>query len=60
MSKYYLQVIVEVPNNVLVNEAKHYISTELKAAGGQLHPDNTLFYGLEVISMKRLEVKSDG
>lgn len=53
----YLQVIVEVPDDVSIAEAREYIRSELKAAGGSRGIDDPLFSGLQTISIK--SVRSD-
>jgi len=49
MARRFLQVIVEVPEGCSVEDAKKYIKQELPAAGGQLHPDDPLFHGVQVV-----------
>jgi hypothetical protein len=48
----YLEVKVEVPADVPIQEAKDYIRSELKAAGGQRRPEDPLFQGLEVKTIR--------
>ena len=52
MGRRFLQVVVEIPPGVYVEEAKDYIRDELRAAGGQRRPEDALFHGIEVISIK--------
>ena len=56
----YLLALIEVPNDVLVKDAKDFIRSELKAAGGFKHPDDPLHSGLQAIKFKsvRLDARS--
>lgn len=56
MTKRYLQVLVEVPADVMVEEAKAYIRSELKSGGGCRRIDDPLFSGLVVMSMTSVRV----
>ena len=49
MARRFLQLVVEVPEGCLVENAKKYIREELAAAGGQFHPDDPLFHGVQVV-----------
>lgn len=48
----YLQVLVQVPEDVPLWRAREYIRDELAAAGGCKPVDDPLFHGLEVVSIK--------
>ena len=52
MARRFLQVLVEVPPGVYVDEAKEYIRDELRAAGGQRRPEDPLFHGMEVLEVR--------
>lgn len=52
----YLQVIVEVPDDVTIAEAREYIQSELKAAGGCRRPDDPLFSGLQTVNIKSVRL----
>lgn len=51
MKKRYLIAILEVPDGATVKETKEYVKSELKAAGGHRHPDDSLHAGVQTISV---------
>ena len=53
MTARYLQVLVEVPADVPISEAREYIQSELKDAGGCRHLEDPLFKGLKVTKIRR-------
>lgn len=55
----YLQVLIEIPGDVTIADAKEYVVNELKSAGGCKHPDDPLFHGLEVVSVKSVRKDRD-
>jgi hypothetical protein len=51
----YLQVLVEVPADVPIWAARTYIESELRAAGGCRHPEDPLFEGLQVKTIRSVK-----
>lgn len=47
----FVNVVVAIPDDVRVADAKEYIQMELKAAGGCRRPEDPLFEGLEVVQI---------
>lgn len=52
----YIHVIVERPEHIPLDDAKEYIIKELASGGGCKRPDDPLFNGLKVFTIRPIRV----